>query len=97
MTISILGCGWFGLPLGARLALDGHRVKVLNAVAPHHPTRSAFYTAAARSIGEPVPDFVMDNPNWKVVHSRYAGPLLQYQYMVDDWFQWLAGEQDRGG
>lgn len=27
MTISILGCGWLGLPLGAHLARRGHRVK----------------------------------------------------------------------
>ncbi|PEN14598.1 NAD(P)-dependent oxidoreductase [Longibacter salinarum] len=26
-TISILGCGWLGLPLGQRLATQGHRVK----------------------------------------------------------------------
>ena len=27
MTISILGCGWLGLPLGRRLAQHGHRVR----------------------------------------------------------------------
>ena len=27
MTISILGCGWLGLPLGEQLAKDGHTVK----------------------------------------------------------------------
>jgi len=27
MTISILGCGWLGLPLGAELARQGYRVK----------------------------------------------------------------------
>ncbi len=26
MTISILGCGWLGTPLGASLAVDGHKV-----------------------------------------------------------------------
>jgi nucleoside-diphosphate-sugar epimerase len=27
MTISILGCGWLGMPMGAELAKDGHVVK----------------------------------------------------------------------
>lgn len=57
----------------------------VNAVSPDHPTRFAFYTAAAKQQGLELPGFVLENHAWKIVDSVYQG----YQYKIKDWGQWL--------
>lgn len=52
----------------------------INACAPDHPTKEAFYTAAAQQAGLPPPNFLPEKGNWKIVASRYVKPLLDYTF-----------------
>lgn len=53
-----------------------------NAVAPEHPTRTVFYTAAANRSGLILPRFVSEKKNWKVIDSINVPELLEYNYQV---------------
>ncbi|MBE7175587.1 MAG: SDR family NAD(P)-dependent oxidoreductase [Mucilaginibacter polytrichastri] len=57
---------------------------IFNGVAPDHPTRSRFYTAASAhfSPGD-VPDFMPGKSNWKIVHAKKAGEK-GFRFQVDD-------------
>ena len=50
-----------------------------NAVSSTHPTRSDFYTQAARLGGYEVPEFVEELNNWKIVNSRHLKSVLDYE------------------
>ena len=60
----------------------------INAVAPDHPAKGEFYTAAAAAIGATVPQFNPDKAQWKIVESIYMD-VLNYQFKVNDWMEWL--------
>lgn len=65
----------------------GHDATLLNAVAPHHPTKQDFYTRAARNEGLPTPEFVAEQTNWKIVSSRYTDGF--YKYRINNLLTWL--------
>jgi NAD dependent epimerase/dehydratase family enzyme len=65
----------------------GQEAKILNAVAPHHPTKRDFYTPAARNEGLPAPEFVAEKKSWKIVSSRYTDGF--YKYRINNLISWL--------
>ncbi|HVU94859.1 MAG TPA: NAD(P)H-binding protein [Puia sp.] len=62
----------------------------VNAVAPHHPAKAAFYTSVAGAAGIPPPDFIMERQLWKIVTSKYLQDILHYEFRYANWFEWLA-------
>ncbi|RYU86492.1 SDR family oxidoreductase [Mucilaginibacter terrigena] len=65
----------------------GHK---LNACAPHHPPKFAFYTQAAAKAGLEQPAFLPELREWKIISSVYTGKVLGYDYKISNWFDWLA-------
>jgi nucleoside-diphosphate-sugar epimerase len=55
---------------------------LFNACAPDHPQKADFYRAAALKAGLPVPEFVDELKNWKVVSSINLGDVLGYEFKV---------------
>lgn len=58
----------------------------INAVAPHHPTKMAFYSMAAERSGLATPQFIAELNDWKIVGSTVAGKMLPYNYKLDNWY-----------
>ena len=73
------------------IILSDHGSFIVNAVAPHHPTKKEFYTAAAKKAGLAIPEFISKKNKWKIVDSIYVTEPLKYEFKIDDWFTWLAG------
>lgn len=67
-------------------------IDCINAVAPDHPSRYEFYTAAANAQTLPLPEFILEKQAWKVVSSETI-KLLGYRYQIAKWLQWLNTEQ----
>jgi nucleoside-diphosphate-sugar epimerase len=65
----------------------GHTI---NAVAPHHPAKMAFYMQAATKSGLELPEFLPELKEWKIVNSVMVGREFNYQYEIADWYDWLA-------
>lgn len=61
-----------------------------NAVCPHHPTRADFYTALAKNTGYEIPEFVCKKGTWKQVDSFNVPHILNYKFIVNNWFNWIA-------
>lgn len=57
--------------------------KIYNACAPQHPTRKAFYTAAAKISDLTEPVFVAEKKDWKVVESLNVPRFLDYKFEVE--------------
>ncbi|SDF40409.1 Nucleoside-diphosphate-sugar epimerase [Mucilaginibacter pineti] len=55
---------------------------LLNACAPHHPTRAEFYTQAAIKSGLEVPVFISELKEWKIIESVYLNEVLDYKFEV---------------
>jgi nucleoside-diphosphate-sugar epimerase len=53
-----------------------------HAAAPTHPAKQAFYTAAAKQAGLPLPGFVDELREWKVVDSGKLVSDLGYRWQV---------------
>ncbi|MCJ0742086.1 NAD(P)H-binding protein [Pedobacter montanisoli] len=67
--------------------------RIYHAVCPHHPTRADFYTALAKNTGYETPEFVCEKGTWKQIDSFNVPRILNYEFMVSNWFSWIA-EQD---
>jgi nucleoside-diphosphate-sugar epimerase len=55
---------------------------LFNACAPDHPPKADFYREAALKAGLPLPEFVNELKNWKVVSSINLGDVLAYEFEV---------------
>lgn len=53
---------------------------VFNAGSPEHPPKAGFYRAAAAKAGLPLPDFIDELLNWKIVKSVNVPGILGYQF-----------------
>lgn len=51
-----------------------------NACSPQHPSRSDFYTEAARKVGLDLPQFIPERLEWKIVNSAIVARDLDYQF-----------------
>jgi len=60
----------------------------LNACAPDHPEKGAFYPLMASLGGYPLPQFIDELQQWKLVDSVYLKPLLNYQFKIAAWNQY---------
>ena len=54
-----------------QLVIDEQLSGTINVVAPDHPSRSAFYTQAARDGGYELPQFIAELQNWKRVNPAF--------------------------
>lgn len=62
--------------------------KVLNASAPHHPSRREFYGQAAQLQNLPAPQF-SGGGQGKSIDGSALSRWLELDYQVTDWFVWL--------
>lgn len=57
----------------------------LNAVAPFHPTRKAYYSSKAKQLGLPLPEFEESNVSGKIIDSSKLMAKLKYRFtQVED-------------
>lgn len=68
--------------------------RALNISAPHHPSRSDFYSQAAKLRDLPAPQFSGGGVG-KIIDGAAISRYLGMDYLVTDWFAWLA-ERNRG-
>ncbi|MFA4870497.1 MAG: NAD(P)H-binding protein [Pedobacter sp.] len=62
-----------------------------NACAPDHPSKQVFYTLATINAQLSPPLFVDELLSWKKVSTVHSH-LLNYNYLVSDWINWLKDE-----
>ena len=62
----------------------------INACTPHHPQKSLFYARAAAKAGLSAPEFIPELNEWKIVSSVNIPQILNYQYRIQNWNDWLA-------
>lgn len=65
--------------------------EIYHAVTPHHPTRAEFYTQLCAISGMERPTFNAEKLNWKEVNSINVPQKLGYEFLITNWFTWLAG------
>lgn len=59
--------------------------EVFNCCADTHPTKSEFYTHAAKAIGRPAPEFdYSDAKSFKIVSNQKVKQLLNYKFIHSD-------------
>jgi nucleoside-diphosphate-sugar epimerase len=56
-----------------------------NACSPDHPSKSNFYANAALHAGLPLPQFIDELKDWKIVNSFNVPTILCYKYKFDNW------------
>ena len=61
-------------------------------VAPHHPTKSEFYTRLCEVSGMELPGFKHELLEWKQVESVNVSQILSYDFIIKDWFEWMDGK-----
>lgn len=62
-----------------------------NACAPDHPSKQQFYTSAALNTQLTPPVFIDELLNWKKISTVHTN-LLNYNYLVNNWINWLNKE-----
>ena len=65
---------------------------VLNISAPHHPSRREFYSQAAKLRDLPAPQFSGGGAG-KTIDGSAISQYLGMDYLVSDWFDWLAARK----
>ncbi|WP_225872625.1 NAD-dependent epimerase/dehydratase family protein [Pedobacter frigoris] len=63
---------------------------IYNACIPDHPSKQSFYTKASENSGLAIPDFINELNQWKIIDSQNVPELLNYQYSISKWSDWLA-------
>ncbi|MVN91545.1 SDR family oxidoreductase [Mucilaginibacter aquatilis] len=67
----------------------------INACTPHHPTKSDFYTKAAANVNLPLPQFKDELEGWKIIKCVKIEELLNYQFKVNDWNDYLKTDSSK--
>ena len=62
---------------------------VFNACSPDHPAKEHFYRNAALKGGFPIPEFINELENWKIVNSINLTDELNYAFRVLNWNECL--------
>lgn len=75
--------------LSLSLLKNGAFGHIFNACSPHHPSKQQFYRAAALKAKLTPPVFKDELVKWKIV-STIRSPLLNYNYLVSNWIEWLS-------
>jgi len=60
-----------------------------NAASPSHPEKADFYVKAAQQSALPVPGFIDELNNWKIVSSGNVETILNYHYEVNNLMDWV--------
>ncbi|MBW4890351.1 SDR family oxidoreductase [Mucilaginibacter sp. HMF5004] len=60
-----------------------------NAAAGTHPKRSEFYTAAAKQAGLPLPGFIDELKEWKIINANKIIADLAYTFVYNDLTGWV--------
>ncbi|TDQ12021.1 SDR family oxidoreductase [Pedobacter metabolipauper] len=63
---------------------------LINASSPDHTQRAEFYTTAALNAGLPVPTFIKELKNWKIISSNIVPSTLKYKYLVTNLTDWIT-------
>ncbi len=58
---------------------------LFNACAPDHPAKEDFYRDAAEKAGLPLPEFIHELNNYKVIISNNLNNIINYQFSVTSW------------
>ncbi|MBS1526932.1 MAG: SDR family oxidoreductase [Bacteroidetes bacterium] len=66
---------------------------VLNACAPDHPAKKDFYSQTAVKSKLPLPQFIDELANWKIVHSVILSEKLHYKFTIKNWDTYLESGQ----
>jgi len=62
---------------------------IYHAAAPTHPSRMEFYTQASRATGLPLPEFVDELKEWKIINPEKLVRDLGYRFIHPDLLQCL--------
>jgi nucleoside-diphosphate-sugar epimerase len=60
-----------------------------NAVSQGHPQKADFYVKAAMRSALPVPEFIDELNDWKIVSGGNVETILNYQYQISDLMNWV--------
>jgi len=77
------------LSLTLQIILQNAYGHTFNACAPDHPQKQKFYTRASIKAGLQKPSFIDELKNWKIIDGTLATKILNYNYLVANWTQWL--------
>jgi nucleoside-diphosphate-sugar epimerase len=61
--------------------------------APAHPGKAAFYAAAAKHTGLPLPEFVDELKEWKIIDDITLVNRLGYKFIYPDLVEWVNPPQ----
>jgi len=63
-----------------------------HAAAPTHPSRSEFYTQASQAAGLPLPGFIDELKEWKIIDPDKLEHDLDYEFLHPDLLKCIAGK-----
>jgi nucleoside-diphosphate-sugar epimerase len=63
-----------------------------NACSPDHPQKQEFYTRASLTAGLEKPAFINELKDWKIIEDSLTSKLLNYNYLVANWADWLKSD-----
>ena len=72
-----------------RIINDDSTAGIYNACSPSHPPKNDFYRLAAETSGEPIPEFIPEKGNWKIISGQRVNDELNYQFIYPDLENWL--------
>jgi hypothetical protein len=58
---------------------------LFNACTPDHPAKEDFYRGAAAKAGLPLPEFIHELNNYKIIISNNLISILDYQFCIVNW------------
>jgi len=61
-----------------------------HAAAPTHPSRSEFYTQASQAAGLPLPGFIDERKEWKIIDPEKLEHDLDYEFLHPDLLKCIA-------
>ncbi|MBB2148431.1 SDR family oxidoreductase [Pedobacter gandavensis] len=62
---------------------------IYNVCSPDHPSRQAFYVKAAEQSKLPLPSFIDELLNWKIISGEPVHSSFNYQYRIADFSKWM--------
>lgn len=63
--------------------------QIYNVCSPDHPSKQIFYVKAAAQAQLPLPAFIDELLNWKIVSGETCNTAFQYQYRITDFSEWM--------
>ena len=79
--------------ISMKIITNGHFGHTFNGCSPDHPAKQDFYTKASLRSGLIKPSFINELKTWKIVSSIRVPATLNYNYLIDNWTDWLAQDK----